>query len=243
MNQVISASFPHTHYWYDVGMLKVPAKYVVYCRIGNRGLALPIATHVAININSSMGSRCVSDIWSSHIWQSMDQPGKVGNPTRGQLNRENDFSLSPLAPDKFGRARRVRPSHPTPACSFSTFRLKLVLTRRIPPHFRGGVHLFIPSTSQVSPEFIGSRNCVPRWVSPRHYTVDPMLLQLGNPIKCHGEVLSLQPMIPLKRFAQRLYMRSDFSFNRSVSPLRLSQPPSWSERDGTRTACLIIEDA
>ena len=33
-----------------------------------------------------------------------------------------------------------------------------------------------------------------------HYTVDPMLLPSGNPIRCHEEVLFLQPMIPLKRF-------------------------------------------
>ena len=32
------------------------------------------------------------------------------------------------------------------------------------------------------------------------YTVDPRLLPLGNPFKCHGEVLSLQPMIPPKHF-------------------------------------------
>ena len=36
--------------------------------------------------------------------------------------------------------------------------------------------------------------------SPRHDTVDPMLLPLGNPIKCHEEVLSLQPVILPKRF-------------------------------------------
>ena len=29
-------------------------------------------------------------------------------------------------------------------------------------------------------------------------SVDPMLLPSGNPFKCHEEVLSLQPMIPLK---------------------------------------------
>ena len=34
----------------------------------------------------------------------------------------------------------------------------------------------------------------------RHYTVDPMLLPSGNPIKCHEEVLSLQSMIPPKPF-------------------------------------------
>ena len=27
--------------------------------------------------------------------------------------------------------------------------------------------------------------------------IDPMLLLSGNPLKCHKEVLSLQPMIPL----------------------------------------------
>ena len=37
-------------------------------------------------------------------------------------------------------------------------------------------------------------------VYPRHDTVDPMLLPLGNPVKCHEEALSLQPMIPPKRF-------------------------------------------
>ena len=30
--------------------------------------------------------------------------------------------------------------------------------------------------------------------------VDSMLLPSGNPFKCHEEVLSLQPMIPPKRF-------------------------------------------
>ena len=39
-----------------------------------------------------------------------------------------------------------------------------------------------------------------RWVSPRYYTVDQMLLPSGNRFKCHEEVLYLQPMIPPKRF-------------------------------------------
>ena len=29
----------------------------------------------------------------------MDQPGKVANPARGQLNRENDIPLSPCVPE------------------------------------------------------------------------------------------------------------------------------------------------
>ena len=53
--------------------------------------------------------------------QSMDQPGKVANSAinSGQLVR------------------------PASACSFSTIRVNLVLTRGIPPDLRGGVHLFI----------------------------------------------------------------------------------------------------
>ena len=39
-----------------------------------------------------------------------------------------------------------------------------------------------------------------RWASPRHFTVDPMLSASGNLFKCHEEVLSLQPVIPPKRF-------------------------------------------
>ena len=35
-----------------------------------------------------------------------------------------------------------------------------------------------------------------RWASPRHYTVDPMLLPSGNPFKCHEEVLYFQLLIP-----------------------------------------------
>ena len=51
MDQLICASLSRTHYWYEVGMLKVPATYYL----------------------------------------SKDQPGKVGNPARGQLNRKNDY--------------------------------------------------------------------------------------------------------------------------------------------------------
>ena len=50
----------------------------------------------------------------------------------------------PVGAWDFGLARRVRPSRPASACSFSTLRLNLVLTRGIPPDFRGGAHLFIP---------------------------------------------------------------------------------------------------
>ena len=47
----------------------------------------------------------------------MDQPGKVANPARGQLNRENNIPLSPCAPenlvsrDGFSRPVPRQPAH------------------------------------------------------------------------------------------------------------------------------------
>ena len=78
--------------------------------------------------------------YGHHIQQSMDQPGKVANPARGQLNRENNIILSPYVPENLV-SRRVQLSRPASACSFSILRLNLVLTYGIPPEFRGGVHL------------------------------------------------------------------------------------------------------
>ena len=46
--------------------------------------------------------------------KSMDQPGKVANPARGQLNRENEYF--PVACG-FSLARRDRQSRPASACS------------------------------------------------------------------------------------------------------------------------------
>ena len=49
--------------------------------------------------------------------KSMDQPGKVANPARGQLNRENGISLSAFAPenlvsrDGFGSSAPRQPAH------------------------------------------------------------------------------------------------------------------------------------
>ena len=48
---------------------------------------------------------------------SMDQPGKVGNPARGQLNRENEYFLVTVRAREFGLARQVWQSRPASACS------------------------------------------------------------------------------------------------------------------------------
>ena len=80
-----------------------------------------------------------------------DQPGKVANPARGQLNRENGFFPVPVRAWKLGVVWRVClavPSHVS--------LLVLVPTHEIPPNFRGGVHYLVIYTAirhRVSPEF------------------------------------------------------------------------------------------
>ena len=70
----------------------------------------------------------------------MDQPGKVANPARGQLNRKNEHSPVPVRASEFGLARRVQPSRPASACSFSILRLNMMLTYGIPPEFLDGLY-------------------------------------------------------------------------------------------------------
>ena len=71
----------------------------------------------------------------------MDQPGKIANPARGQLNREN-VSLSPFAPDNlvsrggFGRAVPRQPAN-------SPYSAESDACSRDSSRFPGGVHLFI----------------------------------------------------------------------------------------------------
>ena len=89
-------------------------------------------------------------MYGQDFQQSMNQPGKVANPARGQLNRKACmmFFLFPFAPDNlvsrdgFGRPVPCQAAH-----SKFSVRLNLVLTQGIPPDFRGGFHLFISSTA------------------------------------------------------------------------------------------------
>ena len=38
----------------------------------------------------------VAKMYDHHIKQRMDQPGKVANPTRGQLKKENEYFPVPV---------------------------------------------------------------------------------------------------------------------------------------------------
>ena len=91
--------------------------------------------------------------------KSMDQPGKVADPARGQLNRENEY-FPPRSRLRIW-SRETGSAVPSPvSLLISILRLNLVLTYRIPPEFRGGVNLLFYTTirHRVNPEFIGSRN-------------------------------------------------------------------------------------
>ena len=72
MDQLIYVSLSQTHYWYEVGMLKVPP----ICPVGVRWTASSSVQRVLIEyeLSSHMAEYC------------MDQPGMFANPARGQLN-------------------------------------------------------------------------------------------------------------------------------------------------------------
>ena len=79
-----------------------------------------------------------------HIYsKSMDQPGEVTNPARGQLNKENN--QFPCPPSRLRVWSRKTGSAVLSRVSLliSILRLNMVLTYGVPPEFRGGVHLFI----------------------------------------------------------------------------------------------------
>ena len=88
--------------------------------------------------------------------------GSTEYDCQGQLNRKPVFCLLPVHAWKFGIARRIRPSRPASACPSSTVRQYMVLSRGIPPAFCSGVYKYTANRNRVSPEFIRSRNCVPK---------------------------------------------------------------------------------
>ena len=76
--------------------------------------------------------------------KSMDQPGKVASPARGQLNRKNEYF--PTGPRSCLRIWSRETGSAVPSrvsLLISILRLNLVLIYGIPPEFRGGVHLLI----------------------------------------------------------------------------------------------------
>ena len=89
----------------------------------------------------------------------MDQPGKVANPARGQLNSENEY-LPVRVRSRLRIWSRETGSTVPSRVSLLIFipRLNLVLTYG--PEFRGGVHLFfcIPDVSFEADEWAVTRH-------------------------------------------------------------------------------------
>ena len=75
--------------------------------------------------------------------KSMDQPGKVANPARGQLNRENEYFPCPRSRLRIWSCQTGSAVPSRVSLLIFILRLNMVLTYGIPPEFRGGVHLFI----------------------------------------------------------------------------------------------------
>ena len=77
--------------------------------------------------------------------KSKDRPGKVANPARGQLNRENEYFPIRVRAWEFGRARRVRQSRPASACSFPCSGwIWCLLTRFLPSSAVASIYSFKP---------------------------------------------------------------------------------------------------
>ena len=97
------------------------------------------------------------------IQQSMDQPGKVANPARGQLNREKIFPCPCACLRTWSRE-----TGSAVPCRVSLFVLHtqaesgayLRDSSRVPRR-RPLIYIKTAIRHRVSPEFIGSRNCVP----------------------------------------------------------------------------------
>ena len=88
------------------------------CRSYRRSLALPLKSNRTRSYQV-LTAHCVLQSYG-HTYSKKskkDQPGKVANPARGQLNRENEYFPVRVRARHFGLARRVRQSRLASACS------------------------------------------------------------------------------------------------------------------------------
>ena len=121
------------------------------------------------NVHSSTGKGhvCMHVCMVITYGKIMNKPGKAINTARGQLNRENDFSLSPCAPQNLvSRDRFGCPVLRQPVYS-PQLRLNLVLTHGISPAFHGGGYLFSPPYAIGSVPNLSGHAIAYRWRSLR----------------------------------------------------------------------------
>ena len=129
----------------------------------------------------------------------------VANRSCGESNRKIDFSPFPFA-------RRIRPSCPASAHSFSTPRLNMLLTLGLlfylPYSATASKYFYTVNRHQViSPELIRSRNCVTDGVYRRQSVVTRPLLESSR----HLEDLVLPAQeTPRINFYVPLFSHTDF---------------------------------
>ena len=103
-------------------------------------------------------------MYGHHIKQSMDQPGKVANPARGQLNREKKIPC-PRACLRIWSRETGSAVPSRVSLIISILRLNLVLTYGIPLEFRGGVHFMKPPYAIGSVPSLSGHAIAYRWRS------------------------------------------------------------------------------
>ena len=88
------------------------------------------------------------------------------SPARRQLKRGKCLFSCPRSCLRiWSRGETGSAARPSSACSFPTLRLNLVLTHGIPPTFRDGVHLYIPSTTIGPIPSLSDHTIAHRWRS------------------------------------------------------------------------------
>ena len=93
--------------------------------------------------------------------KSMDQPGNVANPARGQMTRENEH-FPAFAPENFVSRDEFRsPVSRQPAHLHTQAGSGAYSRDSFPNSAAASIYLYKTAMRhRVSPEFIGSRNCV-----------------------------------------------------------------------------------
>ena len=96
----------------------------------------------------------------------MDQPGKVANPARGQLNRENDITLSPCVPENLvSRDGFSRPVPRQPAHLHTQADIWCLLTGFLPISAAASIYVFLPPYVSGSVPSLSGHTIAYRWRS------------------------------------------------------------------------------
>ena len=136
------------------------------CRASASSIELVNAQHevAAVSVVHSAGEshRSVAIMYGYTYCKSMDQPGKVASPARG-LTEKMNISMSAFVPenlvsrDGFGSPVPRQPAH-----LHTRSWIWCLLTGFLPSSAAASIYSFITAIRpRISPEFIGSRNCVP----------------------------------------------------------------------------------